>query len=237
MPNQQNEKLEVLYRDDTYPITSHESKLRSSRFTLYAKWALLPVLMAVPFVSEIIDSYTRRVLAFSDPSDWPIICIEMILLGVIGIYLTRKNHERDKTFSALAFSENRYRHLFENSIDSITITAPDGELLEANDAFFNLFGYSRDGLENFNILQLYVNADDRSRFREKVENRGSVKDFQVRRRKKDGTEIVCELSATLRRDDEGHILGYQTILRDITKRKQAEQALRTLHVELEQRVA
>ena len=198
MSNQENSKLEVPSRDGTDFTKTRESKLRWSRFTPYAKWALLPVLMAVPVVSEIIDSYTRRVLAFSDPSDWPIICIEMILLGVIGIYLTRKNHERDKTFSALAHSESRYRHLFENSIDSITITAPDGELLEANDAYFNLFGYSKDELDNFNILQLYVNADDRLRFREKVENQGSVKDFEVRRRKKDGTEIMCELSATLR---------------------------------------
>jgi sigma-54 dependent transcriptional regulator, acetoin dehydrogenase operon transcriptional activator AcoR len=236
MSNQEDNELEVFCRDDTDPPTAHGSKLRRSSFIPYAKWALFPVLMAVPVASELINSYARKVLAFSDPSDWPLVCIEIMLLGVIGVYVIRRIIEREKIFSALALNESRYRNLFENSIDSITITAPNGELLEANEAFFNLFGYSRDELKNFNVLQLYVNAVDRSRFREEVERCGSVRDFEVKRRKKDGTEIVCELSAALRRDDTGRIIGYQTILRDITARKQAEQALRTLHAELEQRV-
>jgi len=236
MFNQEDNKLEILARDETDLSTAHGSKSSWSTFVPYTKWALLPALLAVPIISEIVDSYARKVLAFSDPSDWPLVCIEVILLGVIGVYVTLRNLERDKVFNTLVHSENRYRHLFENSIDSITITAPEGELLDANDAFFNLFGYSRDDLKDFNILQLYVNAGDRSRFREEVERYGSVRDFEVRRRKKDSTEIVCELSATIRRNDAGRMLGYQTILRDITKRKQADEAQRALHAELEQMV-
>jgi sigma-54 dependent transcriptional regulator, acetoin dehydrogenase operon transcriptional activator AcoR len=236
MPNQEDRKSDVLYRDDTDPVTTHEATLRWPTFIPYAKWALLPILGSVPLASELIDSYTRRVFAFSDPSDWPLVCIQMVLLGIIGVYVIRRIGERENMFSTLAQTEGRYRHLFGNSIDSITMTAPDGKVIEANDAFFNLFGYSKDELAGFNILSLYVNPADRSRFREEVEGRGSVRDFEVRRRKKDGTEMVCELSATLRRDSEGHILGYQTILRDITKRKQAEENLRRLQVELERRV-
>jgi PAS domain S-box-containing protein len=202
----------------------------------YTKWALVPVLVMVPILSEIIDAYTREVLAFSDPSDWHLVGINMILLGAIGVYLILKSAERDKMFLELALSENQYRELFENAIDAITITTPEGELLEANAAFLNLFGYSSDELKNFNMLQLYASPDDRSRLKDEVERQGSVRDFEVRRRKKDGTEIVCEMSATLRRDGAGRILGYQTILRDITKRKEAELTLRTLHLELEQKV-
>ncbi len=70
---------------------TRESKLRWSRFTPYAKWALLPVLMAVPVVSEIIDSvHQESACVFRSDLIGSLICIEVIFLGVIGVYVTRR---------------------------------------------------------------------------------------------------------------------------------------------------
>jgi sigma-54 dependent transcriptional regulator, acetoin dehydrogenase operon transcriptional activator AcoR len=235
MLDQKNGKVERPVGDGQ---VSGASKVKTEGWQVksLAKWALVPALAVLPVLSEIIDAYTRDVLSFSDPSDWSLVVFKMVLFGAIGVYFCRKSIERDRMFRALIDREKRYRELFENSIVSIMITAPDGKLLEANAAFFHIFGYSKDELQNFNMLQLYASPADRARFREAVERDGSVKDVEVIRRKKDGTEIVCEMSATLQKDDGGRILGYQTILRDVTKSKQAELALRTLHSELERKV-
>ncbi len=236
MSDRENAKAERLVRYP--PVHAVRSSAMTERWPLKSllKWALVPVLVMIPVLSEMIDAFTRQVLAFSDPSDWELVVFKMLLLGAIGVYFSWKSMERDRMFRALTLSETRYRELFENSISSITITTPDGELLEANAAFLDIFGYSKDELKDFNVVQLYASAADRARFKDEVERQGSVRDFEVIRRRKDGTEIVCEMSASLRLDEAARILGYQTILRDITKRKEAEVALRALHAKLEQKV-
>ena len=66
------------------------------------------------------------------------------------------------------------------------------------------------------VLQIYTDAGDRKRFQEEIERRGSLKDYEVSFRKKDGTKIEGLLTATVRRDKDGKVLGYQGLLRDVT---------------------
>ena len=199
-------------------------------------WSLVPALALIPLLAELIDAYSRKVWAFSDPYDWESVAIRTGLLAVVAVYICLKASEREKVLSVLQGSESLYRGLFENSRDPIAVATTDGRLLDANEAFTSLFGYASDELKDFDMLQLYVDPVDRSKFREEIESLGSVKDFEVRLRKKDRSEIDCELSGTLRRDGDGSILGYQTIVRDVTERKQAEQARRRMHAELEEKV-
>jgi hypothetical protein len=56
--------------------------------------------------------------------------------------------------------------------------------------------------------EAYVNPDDRSRFQKEIEQKGSLRDFEVKLRRKDATEMDCLISATVRRADDGSNLGY-----------------------------
>ncbi|MBW2038431.1 MAG: PAS domain S-box protein [Deltaproteobacteria bacterium] len=123
-------------------------------------------------------------------------------------------------------SEERYRALFEHSRDAIYITTREGRLVDVNQTFLDLFGHTREELEGLDVRETYVNPDDRLRFRQAIEQKGSVRDYELKLRKKDGAEMECLLTATVRRDNEGNILGYQGIIRDITERKRMEEALR-----------
>ncbi|MFH1624741.1 MAG: PAS domain S-box protein, partial [Pseudomonadota bacterium] len=134
--------------------------------------------------------------------------------------------EKKLAEEALRESEERFRILFESSKDAIYITTPEGNIVEANPSHFDLFGYSREKISDWNAQDTYVNPDDRSRFRKEIEENGSVKDFEVKLRKKDGTEMDCLITATVRRSREGSIVGYQGIIRDITEAKLTEEALR-----------
>ncbi len=126
-------------------------------------------------------------------------------------------------YTNLEQSEKKYRTLFDDSKDTIFITAPSGQIIDFNPIGLSLFGYTKEEAIKLNAQDLYANPDDRLKFQQKMASQGSIKDFEIKFRKKDGAEIDCLVTATIRRADDGAILGYQGIIRNITARKQAEQ--------------
>jgi PAS domain S-box-containing protein/putative nucleotidyltransferase with HDIG domain len=137
--------------------------------------------------------------------------------------------DRVRATEALEESEERYRALFEQSRDAISITTRGGQYVDVNPAFLSLFGYTREELMQTRADELYANAEDRRRFQKQIERSGAVRDYELRLRRKDGTEMECVLTATVRRDDAGQVVGYQGITRDITARKRAERRLAAVY--------
>jgi len=127
---------------------------------------------------------------------------------------------------ALRESEERYRTLFEGSRDAVYITTLEGRFINFNQAFLDLFGYSKEQLMVLQAQDSYVFPSDRYRFQKEIERNGFVRDYEVRLRKQNGKEMDCLLTASVRRGDDGTILGYQGIIRDITERRLIEEALR-----------
>jgi two-component system, cell cycle sensor histidine kinase and response regulator CckA len=135
-------------------------------------------------------------------------------IAIMGSFLDIT--ERKRSERALRESEQRYRALFEESRDAVCITTRDGVVEDANQAFLDLFGFTREEAHGMNILDVYLDEADRRRYQQDIERDGSVKDYPVKRRKKDGTEIDCVLTATARRDNDGTVIGYQSLIRDVT---------------------
>ena len=144
-------------------------------------------------------------------------------VAVYAIY--RDITERKRAEQALRESEKRYRTLFEDSREAIYITTREGTMVEANQAYIDLFGYTREEVIGLDVREVYVNPDDRLRFQQLAERDGFVRDFEVKLRKKDGVVMECLLTSAVRRDSDGNIIGYQGIIRDITERKRAEELL------------
>lgn len=146
------------------------------------------------------------------------------LVGVVVVF--HDIIERRMTEEALKESEERYRSLFEESRDAIYITTRKGRFVIANQSTLDLFGFSTEEMLRLNIGDLYVHAEERKNFQEEIEREGSVRDYEIKLRNKKGTELDCLLTSTVRKDKFGTILRYQGIIRDITERKLAEEALR-----------
>lgn len=139
---------------------------------------------------------------------------------------------------SLRQSERRYRTLFEDSKDAIYLTDPAGQIIDVNPAGLELFGYTREEAQQGNVIDVYANPADRLRFQEAMERHGSVRDFELKLRRKDGSEVDGLITATLRLADDGTVLGYQGILRDITAQKRAErERLRFLAMQRELEMA
>ncbi len=126
---------------------------------------------------------------------------------------------------ALRRSETRYRTLFGESRDAVYMNTREGKILDVNQAGLDLLGYPRDELIGMNVRRLYVHPEERSVFQREIEQQGSVRDYELKFRRKDGVQIDCLVTSTVRRAVDGTVLGYQGIIRDITEQMKAENAL------------
>ena len=104
---------------------------------------------------------------------------------------SRSASVQKKAEQALRESDQRYRTLFEESIDGVYSVLRDGEITDANPSFRELFGYTREELIGKDIRDLFVDPADRPKFQEEIETKGFVKDYAIKYRKRDGTEMDC----------------------------------------------
>lgn len=143
----------------------------------------------------------------------------------------RKNMEK-----ALHQSEMKYRAIFEDSRDAVFITSRDGRFLEANRALLELFGFAAEETGNLHVVPTYVNPAHRKDFRTAIEQQGSVRDYKVKLKKKNGEIMDCRITASVRRGNNGAVLGYQGIIRDITEQRTLEQRILAIIDEERQQV-
>ena len=144
----------------------------------------------------------------------------------------KNRQERRITEIQLRKSEEKYRTLFEDSSDAIYLNNQDSELIDFNLSMLELFGYSREEMLGINTKAVFVNPDEYERLQDKIAQKGSVREFKAKLRKKDGTEMDCLITSTVRQAKDKSKLGYQGIIRDISElvssREQIETTLNDL---------
>ena len=155
-------------------------------------------------------------------------------IGFRGI--ARDVSERYRAAEALQENEKKYRTLFEDSRDAIFISDPRGKLIDVNQFMLDLFGYARSEMVESTFWDTYVDPAERSSLYQAIKQTGTVRDFELKLQTKNGTRMDCLLTATARRDDDGRVLAFQGIVRDITERKQVEADLRKHQEQLEELV-
>ncbi|MDQ5986405.1 MAG: Sensor histidine kinase RcsC [Syntrophus sp. SKADARSKE-3] len=136
--------------------------------------------------------------------------------------------ERENTGKALLESEEKYRSLVENVNIGVYMntTGPNGRFLKANPAMLKIFGYdSFEDLSTIRTADLYQIQDDRNLFLSKIMEHGSVRNEELKLRKKDGTPIWGSISAQIQYDENGDVKWISGVLEDVTERKWAEENL------------
>lgn len=124
--------------------------------------------------------------------------------------------ERRKAVEELRKSEEKYRTLFEESRDAIYIGSEQGNFIDFNQSTMNLFGYAKKELVEMNAEDVFVNTDEYKKMQEILAQKGSIREFEAKLRKKNGTEMFCLITSTARRARDKSIVGYQGIIRDIS---------------------
>jgi len=141
----------------------------------------------------------------------------------------RAEAERERLVAELrrawGHSEARYRTLFETMRDAWVEVAMDGHILEFNDVFSQMLGYSREevgALTYQRITPERWHAFEERIVSEQVLARGYSELYEKEYRRKDGTVFPVELRTILARDAAGRPAAMRAIVRDISDRKRAE---------------
>jgi diguanylate cyclase (GGDEF)-like protein/PAS domain S-box-containing protein len=126
----------------------------------------------------------------------------------------------------LYISEQKYKSIFENSMDGIYVIALDGRILDINRAGAEMFGLSRSDLEGRNITGFYKNPSEREQFLEVIDKNHYVKDYPIDFVGKDGQTIHALVTTIAQRDALGNILACEGIIRNVTEQKKREEIIR-----------
>jgi PAS domain S-box-containing protein len=141
--------------------------------------------------------------------------------------LERDLTERKQVEGALRESEERLTKAFRSIPDALTISRlEDGKIVEVNNSWHKVFGYSREEVigKSSLALNLFADSADRQRAIALIREQGFVHDFELQMRPKSGALRTAILSIELL-----EIQGEQymlTVAQDLTERKQVEGALR-----------
>jgi|GEM_PF-1028632 len=120
----------------------------------------------------------------------------------------------------------QYRNLFDSVPVGLYRTTPEGRILDVNLTFIQMLGYTNQAdLLAINAVELYVNPEDRTRWQTIVNNHQAAPTFETQLYRRDGATIWVEDTVAVIHDRKNDFTYYEGILKNITKRKQAEAAL------------
>ncbi len=181
------------------------------------------------------DEIGRMILAFNDMS----------------CQLEKNQTERDKaltirdTYAAkleksnreLRDTEEKYRGIFENAVEGILQSTPEGRYISANPAMARILGYDSPDELIRSVSDIgedvYVRPQDRETLIRILREHSSVSDFEVRISCKDRSVIWISLNARVVRSEKGDIRYFEGSFVDITARRRAERELRNYQAQLE----
>ncbi len=162
---------------------------------------------------------------------------DRFLVRVWGTHRDVTDHRRAE--QALRASEERYREIFEGSLDTLFISTPEGHLLDINPAGLRLLGYdSKEELLRVESEELYLDSEVRQLGLEILTEKGFLRDYELRLRCKDGSPVTVLETTTVVKDESGKLYALRGMLRDVTEQRSLEeQLLRSQRMEAVGRVA
>ncbi len=158
-----------------------------------------------------------------------------------AVAVARDISQRIQSQNQLKAAEEKYRSIFENAVEGIFQITPEGRFLSANPSMAALLGYASadEMLENVKDFsaQHYVGPHERHRLLEILEEYGYVSSYEVQLKRCGGKSIWVSFSSRVVQDGQGRIRYFEGFCTDVTKRKEAEEALSSLTWELERKVS
>jgi len=184
-----------------------------------------------PFIFEV--RHQRK-----DGSIYPaeVILTKVILADHTYMFsLARDITQRKKAEIALRESEQKYRSLAETTIDWVFSTDRQGKLTYASSNVSTILGYEVDEVVGKRITG-FMEAEEAKRVdiisKESIAEKKPMTAFEIILLHKNGSEVFVETNAVPQFDENGDFTGYFGTFRDITPRKEDQEALRQREEEL-----
>ncbi len=154
---------------------------------------------------------------------------ELILLAIQDVTKRKIAEEAAKAL------ENRYRLLFERNLAGICRVTLEGVILDCNPAMARMLGYdSPEEVMRLNAADFHFDAAERENMLSQLQSRGSLADYEVRFRRKDGRPMEVLLNTILVDLPGAEAAFLEHVVLDISERKQAERSLQEFSARLVQ---
>jgi PAS domain S-box-containing protein len=140
------------------------------------------------YLAEAYYRYYQQALRTTNIYRFWLFLFSLVLLGSISAYIIYKLR---KSAAIIQQAEEKYRSIFENSVEGIFQTTPDGYYLSANPSLIRLYGY--ESIEELcaSLKKLIANCMSnlvrRAKFTRLIEEQGTVCDFESQVYRKDGS--------------------------------------------------
>ena len=133
------------------------------------------------------------------------------------------------SISDYGISARGFAQFFDGIPAAIYRTTLEGKLVYCNKAFAQIFGFdSAEELIDYPVIEFYRNKKDRGVFIHSILQRGCLFDLPVAFKMKDGTPILCAVTAKVVLDDDGMVVHLDGYLRDITDRTASRKSVARL---------
>ncbi len=205
--------------------------------------ALLTHLLVRRFLRKPLETLNAVVRAYAEGSyDRPTGELPYVEFQAFGRILAQMGETIRLQMKEIGDAEAKYRSIFENATEGIFQSTPDGRFLSANPALARILGYvSPEELiaseTDITGQRRCATSEDRASFQQVLEEHGFLEHFETEARRRDGSRIWVSINAHAVCDQDGQVLHYEGSVEDITERREAEEEVRRLNQELEQRVA
>lgn len=137
---------------------------------------------------------------------------------------------RREAEQALARAERQFRGIFENAVEGLYQSSPDGRFLRVNPALARMLGYEfpEQMIAAVNDIraQFYVEPRRREEFMQLMRSADEVSDFESEIYRRDGSRFWISESVRVIRRPDGEPDHFEGVVIDITARREAERALR-----------
>jgi two-component system cell cycle sensor histidine kinase/response regulator CckA len=141
--------------------------------------------------------------------------------------------ERKRSEELLKDAEEKYRSIFENAVEGVFQTTPEGQFLAVNPTLARMLGYdsTEDLMVSLNDIgqQIYVEPTRRSELMRILEQEGVALGFECELFTKGGRKITAVVNVRSVLDRNGTAVCYEGMIEDISERKKVEETLNRLH--------
>ena len=137
--------------------------------------------------------------------------------------------EQQAAAEALRQAEEKYHSIFENAVEGIFQSTPDGRFISVNPAMARMYGYDSPeeltkGITNIG-QQVYANSADKEKFGRMIAEQDGVHGFEYLVNRRDGSTFWASENSRVVRDSQGALLYFEGTIQDITDRKRAQEEM------------
>ncbi|MFW6112240.1 MAG: PAS domain-containing sensor histidine kinase [Chloroflexota bacterium] len=228
-----------------------------SRFVRSLRW----VIVAGIFVVIILYQYLKEFVFGFDATERLVVgiavyaCFGSLVTWVILTWVSDRIAEGEESERKFAEEQEYIASIVASSDDAILSLTPDGVITSWNKGAESIFGYTKEEMVGQHFAKLVpediLNTGEVELLNNECQQKGYVKGFETQRITKDGRRIFVEVTRNPLRDENGVWYGCSAIVRDITRRKQAEEKqrvsfervveaereIRRMNLQLEEKVA